>query len=297
MKGILLAGGTGSRLFPLTYAVSKHLLPVFDKPMIYYPLSVLMLAGIRDILIISKEKDILAYKALLKDGQHLGIRIRYAIQEVPRGVADAFLIGEEFIGDDSVALALGDNIFFGPGFSSILNRVKHKENRATVFGYRVKDPSRYGVINLDDDFTIHSIEEKPENPKSHYAVAGLYFYDNHVVKIAKGITPSDRGELEITSINQEYLESGHLEVELLGRGFYWVDAGTYESLLDASHFIETIEKKQGFKIACIEEVAYRMDYISKDQLVQLAVPLLHNDYGQYLMEISREVNKNLYIGV
>lgn len=288
MKGIILAGGSGTRLYPLTKAISKQMLPIYDKPMVYYPLSILMLAGIKEILIISTPIDLPRYEDLLGDGSDFGITLQYKVQENPNGLAEAFILGEDFIGQDSVALILGDNIFFGQGFPHILQKVARKSAGATLFGYKVKDPERFGVIEFDHNKKVVSLEEKPKKPKSNFAATGLYFYDNDVVEIAKSIKPSERGELEITDINKVYLERGMLEVELLGRGFAWLDTGTHESLLEASLFIETVEKRQGFKVACLEEIAYRMGYINKGKLIELAQPLLKNDYGRYLMDIANE---------
>src|SRR5699024_5817586 len=283
-----LAGGSGTRLYPLTKAVSKQLMPIYDKPMIYYPLSVLMLAGIDEILIISTPEDTPRFEELLGDGSDLGITLEYLVQEKPEGLAQAFIIGEEFIGDDSVCLILGDNIYYGGGLSKLLQKSARKTKGATVFGYHVTDPERFGVVEFDDNQQAISIEEKPTNPKSSYAVTGLYFYDNRVVDIAKTIEQSERGELEITDINQAYLKAGDLEVELLGRGFAWLDTGTHESLLDAGQFIETVEKRQNMKIACLEEIAWRMGYISTDKLIELAQPLKKNAYGQYMLRIANE---------
>ncbi|HCJ9895213.1 TPA: glucose-1-phosphate thymidylyltransferase RfbA [Escherichia coli] len=288
MKGIILAGGSGTRLYPITMGVSKQLLPIYDKPMIYYPLSVLMLAGIRDILIITTPEDEDGFKRLLKDGEQLGINLQYATQPSPDGLAQAFIIGEDFIGDDSVCLVLGDNIFYGQGFSpKLLGAVSRADNKATVFGYQVKDPERFGVVEFDDSRNVLSIEEKPTKPKSNYAVTGLYFYTNRVVEYAKKVEPSERGELEITSINQMYLESGDLVVEMLGRGFAWLDTGTHESLLQASQFVETIEVRQGFKVACLEEISYNNGWLTKDNLLKQARLMSKNGYGQYLSQLIK----------
>lgn len=294
MKGIILAGGSGTRLYPLTKAISKQMLPIYDKPMIYYPLSILMLAGIKDILIISTPEDTPRFEQLLADSDQLGINISYAVQEKPEGLAQAFIIAEDFIGDDSVSLILGDNsvslilgdnIYYGQGLSKMLQRASAKKAGATVFGYHVNDPERFGVVEFDESMKAISIEEKPTEPKSNYAVTGLYFYDNRVVEIAKSIKPSERGELEITDVNKRYLELGELDVELMGRGFAWLDTGTHESLLEASTFIETIERRQNLKIACLEEIAYRMGYIDEAAVEKLAEPLKKNAYGQYLMKL------------
>jgi len=290
MKGIILAGGSGTRLYPLTKVVSKQLLPVYDKPMIYYPLSVLMLAGIKDILIISTPEDTARFEQILGDGSDLGMNFTYKIQPHPGGLAQAFILGDEFIGDDNVALVLGDNIFYGHGLTDLLRKAADRETGATVFGYYVNDPERFGVVEFDAAGKAVSIEEKPDVPKSNYAVTGLYFYDNRVVNIAKSIQPSPRGELEITDINKAYLEMGELSVELLGRGYAWLDTGTHASLLEASQFIETVEKRQSLKIACLEEIAYKMGYITKEKLIELAEPLKKNQYGQYLIKIANQGN-------
>jgi glucose-1-phosphate thymidylyltransferase len=290
MKGIILAGGSGTRLYPITKGVSKQLLPVYDKPMIYYPLSVLMLAGIQEILIISTPEDLPNFRKLLGDGSEIGMKLSYKEQPSPDGLAQAFIIGEAFIGSDDVCLVLGDNIFYGHGFSETLQNAKKnvEEGKSTVFGYYVNDPERYGVASFDNNGIVTSIEEKPENPKSNYAVVGLYFYTNDVVQIAKTIKPSHRGELEITTVNQEYLKRNDLKVQLLGRGFAWLDTGTHDSLMEAGQFIETIEKRQGLKVACLEEIAYNMKYINKVQLNKLAEPLKKNGYGQYLLKLAKQ---------
>lgn len=288
-KGIILAGGSGTRLYPITKGVSKQLLPIYDKPMVYYPLSVLMLAGIKDILIISTPDDIDGFKRLLDDGSQLGINISYAVQPSPDGLAQAFIIGEEFIGDSNVCLVLGDNIFYGPGFSPLLRKAASQASGATVFGYQVKDPERFGVVEFDKKKKAISIEEKPSKPKSNYAVTGLYFYDNDVIEIAKQVKPSDRGELEITTVNQMYMERGDLNVELLGRGFAWLDTGTHESLIEAGMFVETVEKRQGFKIACLEEIAYNNGWLNKEDLKRIGTELSKNSYGQYLLHLAGEL--------
>lgn len=286
MKGLILAGGSGTRLYPLTKAISKQMMPVYDKPMIYYPLSILMLAGIREILIISTPRDLPAFKELFGDGSQLGLSLSYAIQDKPRGLADAFIVGADFIGSDSVALILGDNIFYGQSFSKVLRQVVAREKGATIFGYYVRDPKEYGVVEFDENGKAISIEEKPANPKSNYAVPGLYFYDNDVVDIARNVKPSARGEIEITSVNNEYLRRGDLYVETLGRGFAWLDTGNHEMLLDAADFVRAFQKRQGMYISCIEEIAYRRKFIDRDQLLALAEPLLKTDYGKYLVDVA-----------
>ncbi len=288
MKGIILAGGSGTRLYPITKSISKQLLPVYDKPMIYYPLSTLMLSGIKEILIITNPEYIGLYKQLLNDGSHLGLKIEYKIQEKPRGLADAFIVGEEFIGKDKVCLILGDNIFHGQGFSQILKKASSLKEGAVIFGYYVKDPRSYGVVEFDDNNNVVSLEEKPEKPKSNYAIPGLYYYDNSVVEKAKNLKPSARGELEITDLNTEYLKENKLKVELFGRGFAWLDTGTHQSLLEASNYVETIQKRQGFYISCVEEIAYRMGYINKEQLIKLGKEMEKIEYGKYLLEIANE---------
>ena len=286
MKGIILAGGSGTRLYPLTKAISKQIMPVYDKPMIYYPLSILMLAGIREVLVISTPRDLPIFKELLGEGEQLGMKFEYAIQEEPRGLADAFIIGADFIGTDSVALVLGDNIFYGQSFSKLLKEVASREKGATIFGYYVRDPKEYGVVEFDKNGMAISIEEKPKVPKSNYAVPGLYFYDNSVVEIAKNVKPSERGEIEITSINNEYLSRGELHVETMGRGFAWLDTGNHDALLDASDFVAAFQKRQGLYISCIEEIAFKRGFITKEQLLELAKPLMKTEYGKYLVDVA-----------
>ena len=287
-KGIILAGGSGTRLYPITKGVSKQLLPIYDKPMIYYPLSVLMLAGIQDILIITTPEDKESFERLLGDGSQFGVRLQYAIQPSPDGLAQAFIIGEEFIGDSNVCLVLGDNIFYGQGFTPMLKQAVARAKGATVFGYQVKDPERFGVVEFDEQKRAISLEEKPTHPKSHFAVTGLYFYDNEVIQIAKQVKPSERGELEITTVNQMYLERGDLNVELLGRGFAWLDTGTHASLLEAAQFVETLEKRQGYKVACLEEIAFNHGWLSKEQVLSTGQSMSKNDYGQYLISLVEQ---------
>ena len=288
MKGIILAGGSGTRLYPLTKSISKQIMPIYDKPMIYYPLSVLMLANIREILIISTERDLPVFKELLKDGSELGLKLEYKVQEKPNGLAEAFIIGEEFIGDDNVALILGDNIFYGSGFRGLMEEAAKLESGAIVFGYPVKDPRAYGVVEFDETGKAISLEEKPTNPKSNYAIPGLYFYDNTVVEKAKNVKPSARGEIEITTVNEMYLSEGKLNVKNLGRGVAWLDTGSHDALLEAANFVQTVQKRQGFYIACIEEIAYAKGWINKEQLLKLAEPMMKTEYGKYLQDLVRE---------